>query len=324
MLKGLIDTIEGIIIGGVIGIVVVFSLSTYFPYEYNYYFNKLVNNIDAKTIAINDKNEYARDINFNYVQNTTNFYPTNQQDLLNILYTFLNSGQEEFTFYCSKEYTDCTKDMSDLIYDEEKNVLGYIYEFNHPYNDFKTISAGTNKDTGKVTLKVTHKYTQEEIETVNKKVDELYDILVDPNDTDYNNILRIHNYLVENIEYDKVKRAFIRKESDIDSEYKSNSAYGALIEHMAICSGYTDAFALFLEKMGIENYRIATQTHIWNAVKLDGTWYHIDLTWDDGRYTNGKTFTSYKYFLIGTADLLGLNMENHNFNQEMYSELKVD
>ncbi len=324
MIKGLLETLEGIFIGGLLGIFIVYGLSTYYPYEYNYYYNKIINHFDERTITINETNNYTRNINFNYVQNTNNFYPNNRQELLNIFYTFLNSGTNEFTFYCSKEYTDCTKDMSDLIYDEEKNILGFIYEFNHPYNDFKTISASTNKDTGKITLKITHKYTQEEIDAINQKVDELYDALVDPNDSDYNNILRIHNYLIENIEYDKVKRDFIKKESDIDSEYKSNSAYGALLQNKAICSGYTDALVLFLEKMNIENYRVATKTHIWNAIKLDDSWYHIDLTWDDAKYTNGKTFTSYKYFLISTEELLKINFENHNFNQEIYSELKQD
>lgn len=324
MLKGFFNTIEGIFIGGLLGIAIVYCISTYYPYEYTYYYNKIVNHFDERTITIEEENLYSKKKDYQYVQHTTNFYPTNEKELINIFYTFLDSGKNEFTFYCSKEYTNCTKDMSDLIYDEEKNILGFIYEFNHPYNDFKTISASTNQDTGKITLKVTHKYTQEEIEAINQKVDELYDILVNPNDSDYNNILRIHNYLIENIEYDKQKRDFIKKESTIDSPYKSNSAYGALLENKAICSGYSDSLVLFLQKMGIENYRVATKTHIWNAVKLDGVWYHIDLTWDDAKYTNGLTFTSYKYFLISTNDLLKINFENHNFNQDIYSELKQD
>lgn len=42
--------------------------------------------------------------------------------------------------------------------------------------------------------------------------------------------------------------------------------------------------------------------HAWNAVKIDGTWYLMDATWDAGSVGENKLFTrnveDYSYFLI--------------------------
>ena len=44
---------------------------------------------------------------------------------------------------------------------------------------------------------------------------------------------------------------------------------------------------IFLTKMGYDNYKVATtiekdentEGHVWNAVKINGEWLHLDLTW---------------------------------------------
>ncbi len=293
----------------------------FYPYEYNYYYNLFINKIDETKISIKNKNEYYRDIDFLYVQNVDVMHPTNKQELINSLYTFINSGVEDFTFYCAKEYKDCTKEAKELIYDDENNVISKIYEFAHPYNDYNGISCGANSYTGQVTFHVDKKYTEEKIDLINKEVDKIYNKLVDPNDTDYNNIRKIHDYLANTIEYDKVKSDYIDGDSSVDSIYDSTSAYGALIEKKAICGGYTDAMFLFLEKMNIKSMRVSSKTHIWNAVYLDNKWYHLDVTWDDARYTSGRDFLRHDYFLIDTDTLLSLDKKSHSFYQDTYLEL---
>ncbi len=79
---------------------------------------------------------------------------------------------------------------------------------------------------------------------------------------------------------------------------------------------------LFLEKMGIKSYRISSDKHIWNAVYLDNTWYHLDLTWDDPITNTNADYLSHDYFLISTKQLSELNTEQHNFNKNIFNELK--
>ena len=104
--------------------------------------------------------------------------------------------------------------------------------------------------------------------------------------------------------------------------YRSDIAYGPLFEGYGVCGGYTDLMELFLERMQVKSYKISSNQHIWNAVYINGTWKHLDLTWDDPVSMDKKDYLEHSYFLIDTYKLLKQETTQHNFNQEIYSELK--
>ena len=83
-------------------------------------------------VSLGEKNEYYRDYDFEFVKNTDDFSPKSMQDIINIFYTVLNSGQNSFTFYCDKEYTDCINDVNTLANDQE--LLSTVNNYVHPYN----------------------------------------------------------------------------------------------------------------------------------------------------------------------------------------------
>lgn len=61
----------------------------------------------------------------------------------------------------------------------------------------------------------------------------------------------------------------------------SHLAYGALVEGLAVCDGYTGAYNLLLKLEGIECRALFNASHIWTVATLDGAAYHIDVTWGD-------------------------------------------
>ncbi len=61
----------------------------------------------------------------------------------------------------------------------------------------------------------------------------------------------------------------------------SHTAYGALVNGLAVCDGYTGAYNLLLKLEGIDCTALANRSHIWTVATLDGTQYHIDVTWGD-------------------------------------------
>ena len=120
--------------------------------------------------------------------------------------------------------------------------------------------------------------------------------------TDYKNIVFIHDYLVDNIEYD----------SDYTSKGTYN-IYGALIEHKCVCEGYAKAFKYLLNSAGYDcellqgvatNSSGKSENHAWNAVCLNNGWYQVDVTWDDpiiiGNFRRSNNEIKYKYFFKGT------------------------
>ena len=264
-------------------------------------------------VTLEERNEYYRDYDFNFVQNTDIFAPTNMQDILNIFYTVINSGKDEFYFYCPKYYTGCLDDVERLARDQDQ--LSDINNFVHPYNGFSHIE--TEYDSlGKVTIRINKSYSVSDINNINQKIDELYPKLVNNNKSIEENIKSVHDYIINNTKYDSD-----RSDNNIIN-YRSDIAYGPLFEGYGVCGGYTDLMELFLERMQVKSYKISSNQHIWNAVYINGTWKHLDLTWDDPVSMDKKDYLEHSYFLIDTYKLLKQETTQHNFNQEIYSELK--
>ena len=71
----------------------------------------------------------------------------------------------------------------------------------------------------------------------------------------------------------------------------AHNAYGALVEGEAVCEGYAEALQCLLQAAGLQSIIVlgssvnpATNTeegHAWNMVRIDGEYYHTDLTWND-------------------------------------------
>ena len=80
--------------------------------------------------------------------------------------------------------------------------------------------------------------------------------------------------------------------------------------------------ALFLNRFGINNYKIASTNHIWNLVYINNDWLHLDLTFDDPVTTDGSNMLLKDMFLINTLKLESINDKEHNFDYNMYFEAK--
>ncbi len=277
---------------------------------YNLYRTYFIN--ENKNVTLTASNDYTRDYDFNYVQLTDNFSPNNYQDLLNIYYTVLNSGETEFSFYCPDNYASCLNDIDSLA--NNQSVLSTINNFVHPFNSFRHLETSYD-DYGKVTLKIEHIYTNNDIKLIEAKVKEIEKEIWQDTMTNEDKIKEAHNYIINNSKYDSD-----RSDNNI-VKYKSDTAYGTLLEGYSLCGGYTDAMELFLEDMNIKSYKISSENHVWNAVYLNDTWYHLDLTWDDPITTDGSDILEYNFFLITTSELNELEAEQHNYDKNVYKEL---
>lgn len=122
-------------------------------------------------------------------------------------------------------------------------------------------------------------------------------------DDDYTKIAKVHNWLIY----------FINYESDENSK-DQHTIYGALKNRAAVCEGYARAFKYFMDGVGIpcllvpgtgRNSQDQVESHAWNYVQIDNTWYAIDVTWDDPIVIDGGEQTEEmrnKYFLKGSEE----------------------
>lgn len=266
---------------------------------------------DEKIASSLENNSYAGNTSYDYVKLTNDFSPKSKKDIVNIYYTVLNSGMESFTFYCSTDYKDCIDDVDYLS--NQQLLLSNINNFVPVYNSFQNIETEFDS-TGKVTISIKHNYTEKEINELNKVIENVIKENIQDNMKTEDKIKIIHNYIINNTKYD------INRSDNKVNNYHSDSAYGALIEHYAICGGYADSMKLFLDRLNIPNYKISSENHIWNLVNVDNNWYHLDLTWDDPITSNGTDVLEYDYFLITTTELEELESDQHNFDIKIYKE----
>ena len=248
-------------------------------------------------------NEYYSDNNFLYFQNVDTDNATNKQELLNILFTYVNSGDKSYSFYC--RYDECSNDVKEMLND--KDFLPLINNFVHPYNSFETINISvTSMD--RITISSKKVYNEIEIEALNNYIDEFIEKNIKDNMSTYDKIKTFHDYIINNYSYDENK------------SYKSYSAYTLITKGKAICGGYSDLIAIYLNRLGVKNYKISSATHIWNFVNVDDVWYHLDATWDDPVASDGKPHLLHNFFLIKTSELHKLDNKEHNFDLNIYKE----
>ena len=168
-----------------------------------------------------------------------------------------------------------------------------------------------------------------EAQKLYKKVKAIIDTLIGRKImTEFQKEVALHDYLVDNCTY-----SFGSDKND--NEYR---AYGALVEGQAVCNGYAEAMALLLSCADVENrYVVGTvasgsrsvrkqeqegtegtvttnkkENHAWNQVKVNGTWYNLDATWDD---PVGETpIVSHAYFNLSDE----LMRRDHTWAEEKY------
>jgi len=279
------------------------------------------------TTVTNEKSSYVKTDSFHFVKSLPALIPLSKKDLKNIFYTIVNKGWNDVTFYCPNEYHDCIRDMKEFSQDQD--LLTHINNYVHPFHSFSNIKT-TLSEAGEITIHVEYLYSTEMIQQIEEKVKEIIANEIDVNDSYYEQIKAFHDYIINHTKYD------ISRNEQGASSYQSYLAYGPLFEGYATCNGYTDVMAIFLSKLNLPNYKIATtpdkndsekEGHVWNAVYLDEEWLHLDLTWDDPVSKDGKDYLQHKYFLVDNeelkeADSGQIEITEHLFKSNIYLEFK--
>ena len=266
----------------------------------------------------NDTEVNFNNYEFGFVKETNDFHVKNRQGILNVIYTVLNHGISDFTFYCDKSYDGCLDELENISRDQV--LLSTINNFVSPYNSYERVYFKITTY-GEVNMTTDKLYSDEEIRKIESKIAEFETTNIKDNMSVRDKIKAFHDYLINNSVYDKERAKAIENGNDSENN-NSHKATGPLIDGIALCSGYSDAMKIYLDKLGVPNYKISNSNHIWNLVYLNGEWLHLDLTWDDPVTTDGSNILLHRFFLITTDELMKLDKNGHDFNSIYYPETK--
>ncbi len=276
------------------------------------------NAVQYTNVEVEEANEYKNNFSFEFAYETDDFHVKNRQGILNVIYTVLNNGWDEFTFYCDNEYETCIDDLADISSDQ--TLLSVINNMVSPYNSYTKLYM-TTTTYGKATITIEKLYSDDDITAINEKIESIKSEVIDDDMSDREKIEAFHDYVINNSSYDEERAVDIENGNTENSTYNSHKANGPLLEGKALCSGYSDAMKLYLDQLGIPNYKIANDNHIWNLVYIDNQWLHLDLTWDDPVTTDGSNLLLHKFFLVTTEELQELDSTNHTFEASYYPEV---
>ena len=105
--------------------------------------------------------------------------------------------------------------------------------------------------------------------------------------TDLERLLYIHDALLRDVSY-----ALGEWDQTIASVF---------LQKQTVCAGYSKAFALLCNALGIDTAVIVSEKHAWNVVNLSGFWFVVDVT---------NNYRGKKYFLVSDKMVYDIDVSN--------------
>ena len=130
--------------------------------------------------------------------------------------------------------------------------------------------------------------------------------------SEYDMALWLHDWTLDQLEY--------------DHGLNWCSAESGLTRHQGTCESYQRIYSKLLDAAGIANGRITGNGHTWNAVKIEGKWCQMDLTWDDTSDNwYGDLDQRHLYFGL-TDELMTIAHSDHtaNYQKDGYAYRSTD
>lgn len=185
-----------------------------------------------------------------------------------------------------------------------EKIFNYVM-FDHPELFYLTGYSFTKYMRGgvieKITLSGTYTMNEAEVKSAIAKIDAYTDKCLagysGPVD-EYEKVKYVFNYIVTNTEYDLLAP-------------NNQNILSVVEEGRTVCQGYAKMMQYILNKMGVfcilcEGIVKGTEAHVWNIVRIDGKYYHVDATWGDSSYNLESEYS--KQFSVPTVNYDFLNL----------------
>lgn len=172
---------------------------------------------------------------------------------------------------------DCSCTVASLPYSDNRYKVDLDFTYTQGFKVFRTVLDNSLM----IKLGVEDKQVYNEILKV-------FNNIISPNMSSLQKERIIHDYLISTskYDYDNYKKGTIPD--------KSYTPYGLLFDYTAVCQAYAETFMIFMVLANIECYFVIGKAvpiddnnnnkedlHAWNIVKINGKYYHVDVTFDN-------------------------------------------
>lgn len=146
---------------------------------------------------------------------------------------------------------------------------------------------------------------------MNEKVKEIIAKNIKEDMTDYQKASVLYKYVVNIGEYS----------CEHNNDYSNNNPYSLLYNKRTKCKGYSMLLYKLLTEVGLSSCIIRgvinnRMYHVWNQVKIDEKWYHLDVTQDAKVEGNENTRITNDFFLVSDSYLENIG---YTWDKELYN-----
>ncbi len=192
----------------------------------------------------------------------------NEKSAYDELYKALINGEKKVNFI-SRITSDEYLKVRDAVYNDSPEIFWWCSSDLWWYNSDDIITA----------VEFDYLFSPEELKEANKLFfNRSLPVIFYANllDNDMDKIKYVHDYLCLSIEYDY--------DAFNSGNYggKLQTAYSAIVEYKTVCAGYARAFAYYMQQLRIPCVVVSGSGHAWNFIEVNGDYYQMDVTWDDG------------------------------------------
>ncbi len=218
----------------------------------------------------------------------------------------LRSGAEKIIFKVHKDYAEDWLNTFAKLFCDYSVLAGYSNKYGASY----TVPGSASEKYSTVTITPIYKdgwkavvllqHTDYEADDDVKELLKIAQGIVDDAVADSSDLktqlLYINDRICDMAEYDyddaKRETPVVTEINGVHKTVPAHDATGVLVNGKGVCESYVSAFQLCIEILGVENYVMtnAKGGHSWNRVKVDGKWYHTDVTWNDSEHDKNAFF----------------------------------
>ena len=228
---------------------------------------------------------------------------------MNYNYDKLGTDEKE----CYNAFVKAAKNFQNIVVFPKKYSMDDVYRifvavaydcpglFYVNFSNIRIFHTSSNTE-----LEINYLYNVSDIPDMKKRVNDslrsmLKEIGIKDTDIDIVKFKKIHDYMVKNVVYDHAAVGNGKK------YFEAHTIAGVFYRKRAVCEGVAKAFKFLCDRLKIDSAVIIGDSlmssdkgnsgHAWNAVRIDGEYFHMDITWD--MCMSGQCRVNrYDYFLI--------------------------
>lgn len=212
---------------------------------------------------------------------------------------------DEYAMYVSKTKSDNSYPIAPIVMEgitlseAQLHLVLSAYSMDHPHIFWLDSKFAYYSNESVTYLQLNSGLSAEDIELEGKRMGQVIEEIFDSMPaslSSYEKEIYLHDEFLDRCEY-------ADKEDISRDDFRIYTSLGGLVDNYAVCEGYSRSMQILLSLAGIETYYVFGEgndnLHMWNVINLDGVWYHLDATWNDGTYG-----ASYDHFNLSEEEIL--------------------